>query len=349
MTLLMLVCFCTISTIRASKQQVCGITVFFNPIRYAMRVSNFYHSRQWSLRQGLPLLVVELAFGDAPFELERHENDNIASFLRLRTAKENVMWQKEALLNIGLGRLNELFPLCTKVVWLDADVILEDGWIDAVDVMLDHAPIGQTFTHLVRLPKGVFAPWSYWSEPRMERMGYGNREGQVQYSSAVKPGQGHSGYAWAARLELLIDVGGLYDRAIVGGFDALLYHTLMDPRCETRFNARMAHHYEGWSERFVKVFSSGIGHPTAIIKAATFWHGDVKDRNYQDRHVILLENSFSPLDDVSTDENGVLQWTSSAKCSLKQSVLAMFASRQEDGIVTSVAPTSTNECSKMEL
>ena len=72
-------------------------------------------------KAGANLLVVELAFGDEEFELEPGEN-----ILQLRGG--GVMWQKERLLNIAIEQL----PAdCTKVAWLDNDLIFDDPrWLE---------------------------------------------------------------------------------------------------------------------------------------------------------------------------------------------------------------------------
>lgn len=315
-----------------ADNRLCAVTTFFNPVKYTSRVTNFVHARHWSLRQGLQLLVVELAFDDEPFVLDKSDGDDLIRFIRLRGSTErNVMWQKEALINIGLARLEEYFPKCNLVTWIDADVVLEDGWVESAMIMLNETHnIGQPYTHLVRLPNGVFTPDSHWSEPRMRRMGFGNSEGQVQIAASVQMG-GHTGYAWIARKVDLQTIGGLYSNAVVGGFDALMTHVLLDPRCETRFNRAMARDFKQWSTRSLSVFRN-VTHPKHTVRAACFWHGDVRDRNYQDRHLILLESDFDPARHVRLDTAGLLEWTENAPCELKDRVLKMFIERREDGI-----------------
>jgi hypothetical protein len=315
-----------------SLAELCGVSAYFNPLHYRSRLVNFIEARQWSRRQGLRVLVVELAFGDDTFELSQHisEQDELTRLVQLRTIRDNLLWQKEALLNIGFARIDECFPsTCTNIVWLDSDVVLEDGWIEAAEDMLTRVEIGQVFTHLIRLPQGVFSPFAYWSEPRMKRMGQGNREGQVQFAASMAFG-GHTGFAWAVRRRVLENEG-LYDRCVVGGFDALLFHALNDPRCETRLNQAMADHFDAWWARFDRLPLGRAGFPNQTIKAAAFWHGDIKDRTYQDRHAILLKHNFDPARHVRVDESGALGWTEEASCDLRRDVFTMFVQRREDG------------------
>lgn len=346
----LLVNIVTIAT--STRDDVCGITTFFNPFHYTTRITNYYHARKWTRRQELKLMIVELVFGNST--AAELTGDDLSKHVILYTNTQNILWQKEALINFGLKQIDEnddLFRNCTKIVWLDSDVILQDGWIEETSKMLDNVSIGQVFTHLVRLPQGTFNPFAYWSEPRMKKMGFGNKEGQVQLSSAVRFQGGTTGFAWGARRDYLLKVK-LYDKAIVGGFDALLYHALNDPRCEVRFNQEMADDFELWAENARQVFGAfNLGSPYVQIKAAAFWHGDTKDRNYQDRHDILLSHRFNPHQHVmlSEPDQGSLEWKAKTPCELRKAVFDMFVSRQEDGVISldSVHQLPRFECSQL--
>lgn len=305
--------------------ELCGITCFFNPLGHASRKLNYLQARQWSKRQGLFLTVVELAFGEGA-EFEIHAEDDLTRVIHLRTpSPTNVLWHKEALLNVALRSLG---AECSMVVWLDSDVVLEDGWIAATTQMLAEHAIGQPFSKLVRLPKGIFSPYSYWSEARERRLGLGFREGQLHFGAAR---HGHTGFAWAARRSALELLGGLYDKAVVGGFDSLLVNALWNPRCETRMNPAMQRDFEHrWAVHARRLFPV-LGEVNATIRAAAFWHGEIKDRNYQDRHLILLEHGFDPQTHVAVGAGGELVWTAAAPKPLQRDVLDMFAHRHEDG------------------
>jgi hypothetical protein len=75
--------------------------------------------------QGLPLVVVELTFGQKPFTLKPASDAEV--LVQRRTNQSNAMWQKERLLNIALSFLP---AQCTKVVWLDADTFFTNpNWV----------------------------------------------------------------------------------------------------------------------------------------------------------------------------------------------------------------------------
>ena len=74
-----------------------GITVSFNPAGYQNRYNHLEVFCERVRRQGLKLLVIELAFYDQPFLVRKEIADKV---IRLRST--SVLWQKERLLNIAL-------------------------------------------------------------------------------------------------------------------------------------------------------------------------------------------------------------------------------------------------------
>lgn len=95
------------------------IATFFNPAGYRTKRVNYDRFRAPLDDAGLRLVVVECGFGDATFDLPAGEGV-------FHVRGRDVMWQKERLLNLALARL----PAgCTKVAWLDADLLFENpGW-----------------------------------------------------------------------------------------------------------------------------------------------------------------------------------------------------------------------------
>ncbi len=71
-----------------------AITTYFNPYGYRRRLENF---RVFSERLAVPLLVVELVYGDRP-QVADGEADRV-----VRRPGRDVLWQKERLLNVALG------------------------------------------------------------------------------------------------------------------------------------------------------------------------------------------------------------------------------------------------------
>ena len=117
-----------------SSRDLWAITSYFNPCGYRSRYVNYQTFRQ---NLNVPLLTVELAYGDT---CELNAGD-ATKLIQLRS--DQVMWQKERLLNLALEALP---PECQKVAWLDCDILFErNDWADLTARTLDDFALVQPF------------------------------------------------------------------------------------------------------------------------------------------------------------------------------------------------------------
>jgi hypothetical protein len=123
-----------------------------------------------------------------------------------------------------------------------------------------------------------------------------------------------------------------YDRCIVGGGDrefavAALYPTDGVPRGATKIRyPRLRKHIALWHARLQAAVRDGVSYRPGVIHH--LWHGDAKDRGYQDRHAILEAHHFDPERDITLDAGGCWQW-STANTDLITAVRGYFDSRNE--------------------
>jgi hypothetical protein len=118
-----------------------AITCYFNPIGYRRRLVNYKIFRE---HLDIPLVAVELAYGPG-FELEEKDADIL---VQLRS--EDILWQKERLLNVALQALPST---CRKVVWVDCDVVFEStDWAERTSLLLDRFMLVQPFSQLHCMP-----------------------------------------------------------------------------------------------------------------------------------------------------------------------------------------------------
>jgi hypothetical protein len=299
------------------------ITSYFNPARFKTKRRNFDFFMTGMKAAGANVLVAEMAFGDAPFELEPSDH-----LIQLRG--NDVMWQKERLLNIAATRLPDS---CRKVGWFDADIIFkEPDWLRRTVKALDQFMVVQPWSHAVRLHRdnrddgtGIldesFASM-FVRDPRAARnFGYNHH--------------GHTGYAWAARRELF-DKCGLYDACLPGSSDHMMAHAFAagmanSPCMERTFgdSPEYGDHFKKWAVRARDLVNTRLGVvPGRILH---LWHGDLADRRYGDleRHFRTL--GFDPATHIRHDPNGMLEWTEDAPHHLKTWSLELFNGRNEDG------------------
>ncbi len=305
-----------------------GVTAYFNPAGYCNKRD---HLRLFSTRirqQGLKLLVVELAFGDAPFDLEMNLADRI---VRLRS--NTVLWQKERLLNVGFENLPDD---CDKVAWLDGDIVFEnDAWVAKASELLRENVVVQPFNVAWWLPPNYESRLPNLANPEFRARS--QHMPGAAYAHICSPGQhmiaGHPGFAWCARRSLLKDHG-LYDRCILGGADhlvgaAMYSHCQVDSTqawlrefCTEAQIADLLH----WSKGFYAAVQRNVAYVEGVV--LHLWHGSLKNRQYEERHKILSEMEFDPRKDIVLDGNGCWQWASE-KPDLHRKVVNYFLNRRE--------------------
>lgn len=315
-----------------------GITSFFMPVKTDIKIENYHRFRDSTKNQGLKLLTVELAFDDEPFCLKADDADIL---VQIRGGSRHRLWQKEALLNIALQRL----PAdCDKVAWIDCDVIFKnDAWVNDVGELLEKYNVLQLFSRVAFLPSEQF-------DMDLDLLDQGQQEGRKMYGKVfniVKAGAGavekaayinagHMGMAWAARREIIETVG-FYDKAISGGGDSLIANAFLGTKCWLlkHLSWRLVEDYEGWSRQACDLVGRSVFYVEGDL--LHLWHGALKDRLYNERHVCLREHGFDPLKDVGKDHEGVLAWVSAEhKKGLHAQVEAYFSLRKEGSCVTNL-------------
>jgi hypothetical protein len=307
---------------RLAIDDLAAVCCFFDPGDSGSRIGHYRRFRDGIARAGVPLLTVELAFGDRPFQIDGDEG----SVLRLRT--DAVLWHKERLLNLGIGEA--LRRGHRRIAWLDADIhFTDDHWPWHVARALDAARLVQVFDRVSVQHGPTGPPTRGMSSVRYFRKhGRLDRQRGRRHRWLRRGPPGYSGYGWAARAEVL-EKALLYDAAVVGGGDKLIHLASLPrgrgwreaverwfessqpacPACGHRNQApAWLAHYLAWAERWHEAVSGSIG--VAENTICDSFHGSRARRSYRDRHEILLRQGFDPARDLCTRADGTLAWAS---------------------------------------
>ena len=304
-----------------------ALTTYFNPQSYLSKRKNYMLFRQALARAGVPLCCVELAFDERPFELAPEDAD-----LLVQRRGGDILWQKERLLNLGVGSLP---PDCDKVAWLDCDILLDrPDWADQTRRLLEQYVVVQPFSRCVRLlPEETCCP--------IEDLPLGSCEHEILHSLAWGVGahgtaclgnyhrHGHSGYAWAARRDVL-ERHGLYEGNILGNADLniaqAMYGGCRFLRSE-RLSPAARRHLMKWAESFYSSVRASVSAAEGLL--FHLWHGCKADRLYDQRLNILIDHDYDPASDIGVGENGTLRWRTD-KPGLHAWCRDYFALRRED-------------------
>ena len=144
---------------------------------------------------------------------------------------------------------------------------------------------------------------------------------------------GHTGFAWAARREV-IQAHGLYDAMIAGSGDHVMAHAFagdFSSRCVRRIlgdNERHIAHFQAWAR---SVYPSVRGRMAALEgRVLHLWHGATENRRYVERNRELAAFQFDPGKDLVRDGNGLWSWRRKRR-RLTDWATQYFAHRREDG------------------
>ena len=299
-----------------------AITCYFNPARFTTKRKNFdlfIHSLR---KSNLNHLVVECAFADAAFDLPPSAN-----LLQIRA--KDVMWQKERLLNLAITHLP---PACTKVAWIDCDVLFANpNWATDATQLLDIYPIVQLFEEVIRLPRDQTAYTGQGDRWPAFAAVYTKHPNLMLAGDFAR--HGHTGFAWAARRDLL-DRHQLYDACISGSGDHMMAHAFCgdwSSPCMHRIlghNTPLQSHFIAWCKSLYKdVRAKVTATPGTLLH---LWHGQTENRRYVLRNQQLANFNFNPTTDLRIGESGAWKWNSE-KPALHQWAIDYYPTRKEDG------------------
>ena len=310
-----------------------GITAFFNPTGAPALLANLQTFSSRVRRQGLRLLIVELAFDDAPYVVP----DALADRL-VRVRSDTVLWQKERLLNLGVQALP---PDASTVAWLDGDVLFEnDDWVRETRIALERDAAVQPFECAVWLPPGAdSAPASlpFGLSEGHQMPGFGATIGPLAGDARRRAlvdfmVHGHTGFAWAARRELL-ERHRLFDRAILGGGDQIHAHAFAADEDYLRGRGYCALTLTPLERQAVAPWGRAVAADTqgrvgwVRGRVLHLFHGWLSRRAYDDRHLILREARFDPQADIVAADNECWRWNTD-KPGLRARAREYFGARQ---------------------
>lgn len=214
---------------------------------------------------------------------------------------DTIFWRKENLINIGEKLLPEE---CDYIAWIDSDIFFSDKhWpYDIIRSLLTNDVV-QVFDSAFMLDrKGDIES----EAPSIVREWLkGNDEPQEKH-----PLPGHPGLGWAMRRNVFLEIGGLFEGAIVGGGDTELACALIDKLDKIK-DWKSHRHWEEllkWSKSL-----RGLRTGYASCTAYHNWHGDEENRQYYSRTKILTDAEYDPVLDTKHNINSIQELSDRGK------------------------------------
>jgi hypothetical protein len=314
----------------AKMDKLWAVCTYFNYAGFKALYNNYFIFSHALKQQKVNLLTIELAFGDAPYQIPISENV-------VRVRAKSVMWQKERMINYALSILPKS---CKYIAWLDGDILFrESNWMNmAIDKFeRDNCQLIQLYERAWYMPKGQLSIKSgdkgYWIVPGIVAQ-YCKYENWIVKRLRRELPFSQPGFAWAADRSWLESVGGIFDVGVVGSGDVHFIDGCLDSyelhkHSPSIYYEAGAYQYSAYLYEYFSRMSKArpkVGFiPTNVYH---IHHGELKNRKYQERKYILCQNDYDPRKDIRL-VNNVYEWATD-KPELHESIKKYFINRQED-------------------
>lgn len=289
------------------KPKLAVITTFYNPNDYINLKYNYLKFSE-KIKEKADLFPIELSF-DGNFFIE---DENV---IRIKGKKENILWQKERLLNIALEKLPKEY---TNVAWIDCDILFDnENWVEEVNEKLKKYKILQLFDRAKRLDR----------YNNIDQNSISIVKRSIDKNNINPINGGVPGFAWAIRREVIEKIKFL-DTQIIGGGDFLMYLSSInhiDNFLTETMNSKWVIAYKKWAYKALKEVNYSINNISGNI--THLYHGSMPNRNYQNRYKILNENNYDPKKDLTLSKNKL--WKLNNKSIIK-GMNKYFIDRKED-------------------
>ena len=296
--------------------EIWAITTYFNPSGYKTKYSNYKIFREHSKLQGLKLITVELSFKKNHFDLS---GDDAEILIQITGKENNILWQKERLFNLALKKLPNN---CDKIIFIDNDIVFKGfNWIKKTKEALNKHVLVQPFQNRFLLDSNFRTDFSSKKESAASFLSKSNEIDFNLFKNKTP------GYCVALRREAINKK--LYDKAILGGGDALLIGSYLNfPKKIKReiikhaTNDNITNHYLK-NDLIKNKYKNSMGCVNGEI--LHLWHGDRNNRKYTERYNIFAKNINT--NDFAVDNKNLYCWKN------KGAIMAIkkyFYGRNED-------------------
>jgi hypothetical protein len=290
--------------------QAALVTCLFNPNNSEVRYRNYDRFFESVAKTDFRLYCVEMLFeGQVPRCSAHHK-------IELRGDSRHILWQKEALLNLGINAA--LQDGCDPIAWVDADVILPTGWEELAVQFLRQCDTNA----IVQIAKQIDSHFSDATATSLSSV--------TELLKAPLKYLGHPGGGWLARAEFW-DKHPLFDFCIIGGGDWANFCGYA-----TRMDFQFSDSYRRWADRHPMLAEPWREWEASLpqclkldalpCSVMLLSHGTLQNRQYGERTKYIADLSR---DDLRKTASGIWEWTG-RNFDLQARVAQYFNNRNED-------------------
>lgn len=303
------------------------VSVVSNPMRYESRWELYKEFAADALKKGAQLWTLEVQTG-----ARLHQVTDWGKPKDFQLSSSNltgIVWLKENMQNLCVQQITTHDPNFRKIIFTDADVKYEAGWVEETAQVLELHPVVQPWSHSVDLdPDGAAV-----SDRMQMSYAYCHVNGiDVKNGSPYTQG-GHPGYSMAFRREAYNALGGLIDTGALGSGDRHMMTALVGKVHES-FHPNVSEGYKKalyvWQDRAEKYIKRNIGYVPCVVRH--MFHGAKSNRQYGSRWQILVKWQFDPFTDLKKDSSGILTLVSEddRQLGFRDDTYKYYRTRKED-------------------
>lgn len=297
-----------------------AVTCHFNFSRARSRRENHHLFALHLADIGLPLWICEARLPGDPLDLSPDADWAIEV--------PDAIWLKENLLNYAIRRLPAGYD---AVAWIDNDSIdFPPNLVERTCKALEkHAVVQMFSTAFWQNADGTRG--SYLKRGQGGVVSMARRNAERAGEKRVDPLHDHPGLAWAARREVLDQIGGLYDRDISGGGDvwfALGCWGDWQAHWPDGFSVPLRDDAMAWARKAYAVIQGDVGfidvHPLHL------YHGPLRARRYTRRHAMLRQHAFDPAVHLETTPGGIFRLAEECPHAIRQWLREHLVSQRKE-------------------
>lgn len=248
-------------------------------------------------------------------------------FKHLKFKLKNILWIKENLINLAIKNLPDNAEF---IAWSDRDIyFLNPLWVEDTIEKLKIYDVVQPWSEIIHLNSCYNL--NYISK-RKNNITFSNKSilsAKINHVNDENKICTATGQIWAINKSFYEKIGKINDIEIIGGADSIIanFCILKDDTYEPILNKKTTikskNSWISYKEKFKNIKYSYVD--GLIIH---YWHGSLQDRKYTKRSDILINLDYDPNEDITYDENGVVQFTEKGK-RLESPIKEYFISRKE--------------------
>ena len=300
------------------------IIVVSNPCQYARRyvLAREFIQRFEKEEPNVNLYVVELAYKLPGKKMQDFCVTDPKNNKHLRlTSSDHPLWHKESMIKVGIEKL--LPPDWTNIAWIDADIEFDSThWVeDTLRILNGTRDIVQLFSHILDMdpyldPLQIFSGFGYQYTQQRK---YKSRGG-IHYF--------HPGMAWACTRKAYDQLGGIYDKSILGSGDHNMALAFIGKGVMS-VNQEVSEDYKNTILTYQhRAEGLQLGYVPGIVRH--HFHGAKANRKYCDRWKILVKYQYQPSIHTTYDTNGLIIPTPECPKEMLDEILTYFSERNED-------------------